>query len=197
MNTSKLIWGLICLAIAALLAVLNLTLEPENMMFMLGDQNMPWVPVGVLGVIGIILLATAWGGGTAQEARATAEADPAAVVDPDKAALNKRLETIAWGLFLIILGGFMFVPEQIISGGIWPIGVGLIMLGLNLARYFNGLKMSGFTTALGIISVVGGVLELIGWAKLEGGVLLVILGAYLLLKPWFDRRQVFGKAETS
>jgi len=197
MNTSKLIWGVVSLAIAALLAVLNLTLEPENLMFMVGERNMPWVPVSVLGVIGIILLAT-MGGGAADRAARTAPEEQAAVpVDPQKAALNKRLETIAWGLFLIMLGGFMFVPEQIISGGIWPIGVGLIMLGLNLARYFNGLKMSGFTTALGIISVVGGLLELIGWTRLEGGVLLVILGAYLLLKPWFDRRQVFGKAETS
>ncbi len=197
MNTGKLIWGIICLAIAALLAVLNLTLEPENLMFMIGDQNMPWVPVGVLGVIGIILLATVREGAPTREDRSDVEAQPKASVDPEKAALNKRLETIAWGLFLIMLGGFMFVPENIISGGTWPIGVGLIMLGLNLARYFNGLKMSGFTTVLGIISVISGVLELIGWAKLEGGVLLVILGAYLLLKPWFDQRQLFGKAETS
>ncbi|MFN2144613.1 MAG: hypothetical protein ACK2T7_04635 [Anaerolineales bacterium] len=196
MNKSKLIWGIICLAIAVLLAVLNLTLEPEKLIFTIGEQNMPWVPVGVLGAIGILLLAT-MGGGADRKARASAGEQPATAVDPEKAALNKRLETIAWGLFLIMLGGFLFVPEQIISGGIWPIGVGLIMLGLNLARYFSGLKMSGFTTALGIISVVGGVLELIGWAKLEGGVLLVILGAYLLLKPWFDRRQIFGKAETS
>lgn len=197
MNKSKLVWGLVCLAIAALLAVLNLTLDPDNMMFMIGEQNMPWVPVTVLGVIGIILLATAREGGARRPADAAEGSAPETQVDPDKAALNKRLETIAWGLFVIMLGGFMFVPEKIISGGFWPIGVGLIMLGLNLARYFNGIKMSGFTTALGIISVVSGVLELLGYAKLEGGVLLIVLGAYLLLKPWFDRRQLFGKAETS
>jgi len=197
MNTSKLIWGIICLALAALLAVLNLTLDAENLMFMIGDQNMPWIPVLILGVIGIILLATARESEAARVARAAEEAKPEAPIDSGKAALNKRLETIAWGLFLIMLGGFMFVPEEIISGGTWPIGVGLIMLGLNLARYFNGIKMSGFTTALGIISVVSGLLELAGWANLEGGILLVILGAYLLLKPWFDKRQLFGKAETS
>ena len=26
---------------------------------------------------------------------------------------------------------------------------------------------------------------------------LIVLGAYLILKPWFDRRQMFGKAEQS
>jgi hypothetical protein len=96
-----------------------------------------------------------------------------------------------------MLGGFMFVPEQIIEGGWWSIGVGLIMLGLNAARYFNGLRMSGFTTFLGIISVISGVLELIGLYDLDGAVFLIILGAYLIVKPWFEKRKLFGKAEAA
>ena len=32
---------------------------------------------------------------------------------------------IAWGCFLIMLGGFMFVPQEIVNGGWWSIGVGL------------------------------------------------------------------------
>ena len=197
MNTSKLIWGLICLAIAALLGVLNLTLEPENLMFMVGDKNMPWVPVLVLVMVGIVLLATANIGGRAQTETESQAVEPEAEIDPEKTALNKRMESIAWGLFLIMLGGFMFVPDELISGGFWPIGVGLIMLGLNAARYFNGIRMSGFTTALGILSMIGGVLELAGWAKLEGAIFLIVLGAYLILKPWFEKRQLFGKAEYS
>jgi hypothetical protein len=118
-----------------------------------------------------------------------------APVDGEKAALNKRLETMAWGLFLVMLGGFMFVPKNLAPDGLWSIGVGLIMLGLNAARYFNKLRMSGFTTVLGILSVIGGIVQLIGVKNLEGAFLLIILGAFLLLKPWFDKRQLFGKAE--
>lgn len=118
-------------------------------------------------------------------------------LEQDKAALNKRLETIAWGCFLIMLGGFMFVPETTISKGFWSIGVGLIMLGLNVVRYVKKVKMSGFTTALGIISIAAGVLELLGVKGIEGAILLIILGAYLVVKPWFDRRNLFGKAEES
>mgnify|MGYP001817680070 CR=1 FL=1 len=29
----------------------------------------------------------------------------------------------------------------------------------------------------------------------KGAILLIVLGAYLLVKPWFDERQLFGKAE--
>ena len=114
---------------------------------------------------------------------------------PDKAQLNKRLETMAWGLFLIMLGGFMYVPETTISKGIWSIGVGLIMLGLNAVRYANKIKMSGFTTVLGILSLAAGLLQVLGVMAMEGAVLLIILGAYLLIKPWFEERKLFGKAE--
>jgi hypothetical protein len=89
------------------------------------------------------------------------------------------------------------VPERIVPKGLWSIGVGLIMLGLNGARYAYGIRMSGFTTALGILSLIGGVTELLGLNSIEGPVLLIILGAYLVIKPWFEKRQLFGKAEQS
>jgi hypothetical protein len=30
---------------------------------------------------------------------------------------------------------------------------------------------------------------------MDGAFFLIILGLYLVFKPWFDRRQFFGKAE--
>ncbi len=120
-----------------------------------------------------------------------------AAINPEKAALNKRLENVAWGLFLIMLGGFALVPDEIVPKGLWSIGVGVIMLGLNAARYYYKIRMSGFTTFLGILSLFGGIAELAGWTSLDWGLLLIILGAYLLLKPWFEKRQLFGKAEQS
>ena len=189
MNKSRLIWGIICLLIAGGLTVANLALPPENLMFQVGDVNMPWVPPVVLGIVGIVLLATSG------QAPAEEPAEPEIVVDPEKEALNKRLETMAWGLFLVMLGGFMFVPDEIVKGGWWSIGIGLIMLGLNAARFYKGLKMSGFTTVLGILSVIGGALDLAGMEGADGAILLIVFGGYLILKPWFEKRQLFGKAE--
>ncbi len=193
MNKSKLVWGIICLVIAGGLGVANIWLPSENLMFQIGDNNLPWVPPVVLGIVGIILLATA---GSSEETVSEA-GQSEMVVDPEKAALNKRLESIAWGLFLVMLGGFMFVPDETVQGGWWSIGVGLIMLGLNAARYINKLRMSGFTTVLGILSVIGGGLTLAGLEGADGAILLIVLGAYLILKPWFENQQLFGKAEQS
>jgi len=150
-------------------------------------------PPVVLGIMGIVLLAAA---GEAEKETAQA-AQPPIVQDPEKAALNKRLETAAWGLFLIMLGGFALVPDETIPKGVWAMGVGTIMLGLNAARYFYKIKMSGFTTVLGILSLLGGMAELLGMTSLEGALLLIILGAYLIVKPWFEKQRLFGKAEES
>ncbi len=191
MNKSNLIWGIICLLITGGLAFANLMLPPENLMFQVGDVNMPWIPPVVLAIVGIVLLATA------NQPEEEEEAKEEIIIDPEKAALNKRIETIAWGCFLILFGGFMFIPEEIVKGGWWSIGVGLIFLGLNATRYFNSLRMSGFTTFLGIISVIGGVLGLAGLEGVDGAILLIVLGGYLILKPYFEEQRLFGRAEES
>ena len=195
MNKSNLIWGIICLIVAGGLAVANLTLPPESLRFQLGDGNMPWVPPVVLAILGFVLLANSNQQG--EEKMTEQSSKPVSVKDPEKTALNKRLEAVFWGLFLIMLGGWALIPEETVPKGLWSIGVGVIMLGLNAARYLNKIRMSGFTTVLGILSLIGGIAELLGMTSLDGALLLIILGAYLILKPWFEERKIFGKAEES
>jgi len=191
MNKYRLIWGIVCLVVAGVLVVLNLTLPPESFEFRIGDRNMPWVPPMALVVVGIILVVSAREAGEA----APEPQQPKATIDPEKAALNKRLESIAWGFFLVLIGGFMFIPDDVVTDGWWSIGVGLIMLGLNVARYFNKIKMSGFTTVLGIVALIGGVVQIFSIGNFEGAFLLIVLGLYLIFKQWFDQRKLFGKAE--
>ncbi len=78
-------------------------------------------------------------------------------MDEQQRVLNRRYETIAWGAFFIWWGLttlFSFLPE-----GIGTIGVGLILLGLNDARYFTKIPMSMFTLTIGVLAVVLGGLE--------------------------------------
>ena len=191
MNKGRLIGGIICLAIAILLGILYFTLEEDQMMFTIGDQNMPWVPAVVLGAIGILLLATVQVGA----GREPVQAEPAPVGDPDKAALNKRIETIAWGLFFVMLGCRLLVPDTAVPSGVWSICIGLILIGLNVARYFFQIKMSGFTIVLGILAIIGGILALVGMEQIEGPILLIVVGAALLLRPFFEKRALLGSSE--
>lgn len=101
--------------------------------------------------------------------------------------LNKRLEDISWGTFLIMIGGIWLVPESQVPEGTWLIGVGLIWLGLNLARYMNGIRMSGFTIVLGTLALLSGIGDFLGAELPILGIALILIGASILLKPFFER----------
>jgi hypothetical protein len=51
------------------------------------------------------------------------EVQPQNVQEAEKQALNKRLESIGWALFLIMLGCTGLVPEEMVPQGVWSIGV--------------------------------------------------------------------------
>jgi hypothetical protein len=56
MNKPRLIGGIICLALAVLLAVLNWRLPADKLMFMVGGINVPMI---ILAIVGLLLLITA------------------------------------------------------------------------------------------------------------------------------------------
>jgi cytochrome c oxidase subunit IV len=127
----------------------------------------------------------------------TVEVQSQNVQDTEKQALNKRLESIGWALFLIMLGCSYLVDPTRVASGIWSIAVGVILLGLNAARYANGIRMSGFTVFLGLISVITGVAEVLGANLPIFPILLIIFGANIILKPWFEKQGLFEqKAES-
>ena len=83
--------------------------------------------------------------------------------EKEKRALNKRLESAAWGLFLVVLGLIWLVPDNRVPQDVWLLGAGVILLGLNGIRYLKGIRPSGFTIFLGVLGVllgIGGLLDL-------------------------------------
>ena len=74
--------------------------------------------------------------------------------------LNRNFEAIAWGAVFIWWGITELV--KFLPDGAGAIGVGLILLGLNAARSLNGIPASGFSTTLGILTLLWGGLELAG-----------------------------------
>ena len=106
--------------------------------------------------------------------------------------LNRNLETMAWGALFIWWGItelFQFLPH-----GTGAIGIGLIFLGLNVARSLNGIPASGFSTTLGILALVLGGLELAGsvmrlpFELPVFAILLIVLGVILLARELLQSR---------
>ncbi len=74
--------------------------------------------------------------------------------------LNRNFEAIAWGALLIWWGITALVPS--LPNGAGAIGIGLILIGVNIARSLAGIPISRFSTAIGILALVWGGLELTG-----------------------------------
>lgn len=98
-----------------------------------------------------------------------------------KMALNLRLESIAWGLFLVMIGILWLYPEGRFPEDTWLIGVGIILVGLNAVRRFYSIHMSGFTLLLGLLAFLAGIDEYLGVEIPILAVLLIIIGLSILL----------------
>jgi len=110
-------------------------------------------------------------------------------MEESQRTLNQKYVTIAWGAFFIWWGIttlFQFLPD-----GTSTIGIGLILLGLNAARYYSKIPTSGFTITLGVIALVLGGFELaqtvlrLPYELPVFAVLLIVLGIALLARELF------------
>jgi hypothetical protein len=100
----------------------------------------------------------------------------------DKRRLGKRLEELGLALFLVMTGALWLAPSGVIPEGTWLAGAGIILLGLNAARHFNGLGVQGFGIVAGIAALVGGVGRILGQNFLFIPILLVAWGAAMIVK---------------
>lgn len=105
----------------------------------------------------------------------------------NKIQLNKRIENISWGVFLVMVGCLWLIPDRLIPGGTWLVGTGLILLGLNFFRYTKGIPMSGFTLLLGAIALLSGIADFFYVDLPLFPILLILIGANILIKPLLEK----------
>jgi hypothetical protein len=110
---------------------------------------------------------------------------PLMISDIDKTVqdkLDQRFQSIAWALFLIMTGIIWLLPDFAVPDGLWPIGTGLILLGLNVVRALNDIETSGFTLVLGLLAVSVGMGNLMGVGISLLPILLIGIGALVVLR---------------
>ncbi len=100
-----------------------------------------------------------------------------------RVALERRFESIGWGVLLIAVGTIWLLPERLVPDGSWLIAAGLIMLGLNAARFFCGVTTSGFSLIVGILALIAGLGEFFSIGVPLIPIALIVIGAFSLLKP--------------
>jgi hypothetical protein len=72
-------------------------------------------------------------------------------------ALNRRYSLVGWGALFVWIGAVAFLPGERLPFGLGFIGIGMILLGINLARRaFHALPVNGTDNALGMIALALG-----------------------------------------
>ena len=104
-----------------------------------------------------------------------------------KLALSKRLDDFGWAVLLIVIGTIWLMPEKLLPQGSWLIAAGIIMLGLNAIRYFNGITMVGFSLVAGILALLAGLGEFFGLTLPLFAIALIVIGVVMLFKPLLEK----------
>ena len=90
----------------------------------------------------------------------------------------KRITTIGWGLFFIWLGVVLMIKA---GSGLILLGVGVISLGMQVARKYSGFDSDGFWIVVGILFVIVGIWEMFDVNLPLMSILLVVIGAAFLV----------------
>ena len=104
--------------------------------------------------------------------------------ESDKAALDRRLDDIGWGLLFILAGAVWLTPDAMVPWGVWVIGFGLLLLALNLVRYLSTIAPHSFSTGLGVLALAAGVGDLTGVDIPLIGLALVAIGGAIVYRTW-------------
>jgi hypothetical protein len=98
--------------------------------------------------------------------------------------ISRNFDAIGWGALFIWWGISVLVTS--LPVGTVAIGTGVILIGVNVARKLSGVPISRFSTTVGILALVWGVLELVGvllslpFELPIFAILLIVLGVIVL-----------------
>ncbi len=94
----------------------------------------------------------------------------------------RTLTTVAWGLFFILLGGAWICSQTygVDVGTIVAIGVGLILVGLNLARRAIGVQTGKFSLGIGILALLIGLARYAGMEVDILPLILILIGLFII-----------------
>lgn len=105
----------------------------------------------------------------------------------ERTRTSERMDEVGWALLFLMSGAILVVPGLPHPWAAWFIGVGAILVGLNLVRYTSGLRVHVLTSGCGAIAMAAGVGAYIGIEIPILALVLVLIGAVILVEPLVRR----------
>ena len=104
--------------------------------------------------------------------------------EPTGKSLGDRIAAGAWGLFFLWIGAAYLLKLDVSVG---LLGVGVITLGGQFTRKYNGLKFEGFWLLIGILFFLGALWEIFKPGIPLVPILLIFAGLTLLLSSYMGK----------
>lgn len=102
--------------------------------------------------------------------------------------LNRRYSLVGWGALFVWIGAVSFLPGERLPFGLGLLGIGMILLGINLARRaIHALPVNGTDITLGTIALALGAAELFRSLVLIP-IGLIATGLVLLIRSGLPRK---------
>ena len=95
---------------------------------------------------------------------------------------RRTLNRLAWGAFFVLIGAGWLAGEyfQVDTGSYMALGVGLILLGLNVARAGVGIRMSKFSLFIGTVAFAVGGAGILGYSLPLIPTIVILIGLFIL-----------------
>jgi hypothetical protein len=98
---------------------------------------------------------------------------------------DRNFNAVGWGLFFIWIGICYLAG---ISFAVGILGVGIILLGVQLARKLSNVKSETFWVVVGILFVIGGIWDLLKIQFDLVPILILIAGVLLLISAFTGKK---------
>ena len=94
----------------------------------------------------------------------------------------RTLTTLAWGLFFILVGGAWIYGQTYHQdmGTVIAIGIGLILIGLNLSRAAISVPIGKFSLGIGILALVIGLARYAGIQVDPVPLIVILVGLFIV-----------------
>ena len=95
---------------------------------------------------------------------------------------SKALGGLAWGAFFLLIGAGWVAGDyyQIDTGPYVAFGVGLIIIGLNVARAGAGIRVSKFSLFIGIVAFAIGGAGILGYSLELLPTIVILIGLFII-----------------
>ncbi len=103
-----------------------------------------------------------------------------------KTMRNKVFDAVAWGTFIVLLGvGWIASIAYQVSTTVYvALGVGIILIALNLARHFSAIKISKFSLFVGLIALALSASGIVGYELPFLPTLIVLIGMFVVAEAF-------------